>query len=119
MKQDMDLVRAILLQVEASPTPKVRDVVVEGYDTATVAHHIEILGDAGYLVPRVVYSSGDPILAGVERLTWDGHQFINTVRDDTVWNRTSERIKSTVGTAAVEVWKATAEAVTRAMLGLG
>ena len=116
MKRDMDLVRTILLTAESAARPD--DIEVEGQDVRAIAHHIEILDDAGFVEPDILYSEEGPIRAGVRRLTWEGHEFLDAVRDDTVWQRTQDRIRSTVGTAAIEAWKATAEAITRGLLGL-
>jgi hypothetical protein len=45
MKQDMDLVRQILLQVEATDEEAHRHkpLAIEGFDRATVAHRVEIM----------------------------------------------------------------------------
>jgi hypothetical protein len=48
MKLDKDLVREILLQVEAYPHPMGWvEVSVPGHSAEEIAHHVELLGEAG------------------------------------------------------------------------
>ena len=108
MKRDLDLIRSILLRVEQSEG-------AENYDRMEedkkVIYQVELLKEAGFIDVRS-HSDGH----FVRRLTWRGHDFLDAVRDDTVWNRTKEKISSTVGSASVEIVKAAAEGVTKAML---
>lgn len=63
------------------------------------------------------YLGGNERWDGV-RLSWPGHEFLNAVRDDTVWVKTKEKIASTVGTASVSVLSQVAGAIARGLLGL-
>ena len=50
MKRDMDLIRQILLQVEARPTAQSIDLVeVPGHEQEEISYHVKLLADAGYL----------------------------------------------------------------------
>lgn len=44
----------------------------------------------------------------VERMTWQGHEFLDTVRDDVVWQKTQEQLKK-VGNFGIEGIKALAK----------
>lgn len=113
----MDLVRTILLAAEDAP-PGGSDLEFEGHDLKTVAYHVDLLEEAGYLVGDNIRSEGGVVGAGVERLTWEGHEFLDAVRDDTVWRRTKERVSRAVGSASIEVVKAVAEGIAKGQLGL-
>jgi Hypothetical protein (DUF2513) len=55
MKRDMDLVRQILLQVQAKDEEELgqKPLEIDGYDLATVARHVEIMQEAGLVdAPR-------------------------------------------------------------------
>jgi|SRR5665213_1496089 len=50
MKLDKDLVREVLLQVEASPDPMGWvDITVDGHSEEEIAYHVQILDEAGFL----------------------------------------------------------------------
>ena len=96
MKRDMDLVRRILFEVEKLPPLTARRIEIEGYSMNEVAYHCEMLYRYG-LIKRY---HGDEIdqLDGVidfwaEDLTWQGHDFLEKIREDTVWNKTKRVMK--------------------------
>jgi hypothetical protein len=89
MVRDMDLVRKILLNVEAGNL----NAGVEGYTDDAVNFHKALLikkdlveGTASY--PTGIDSRPDiPDLVMISRLTWDGHDFIQGIATDTKWSR--------------------------------
>lgn len=100
MKRDTDLIREILLAVEALPlrglsTP---GLAVEGYDEATIAYHLVLLEEAG-LIQAAVADAGDMAYPEVfvNRLTWAGHEFVDTARNQTVWARTKATVAAKGG----------------------
>jgi hypothetical protein len=86
----MDLVREILLAVEddvhsfGSGTDDGR---LAAYPDEQVLYHVELLEQAALL-------AGVSVLTGavcrVQTLTWQGHDFLDTVRDPEVWTRTKD-----------------------------
>lgn len=58
----------------------------------------------------IMKESGAPI--AVERMTWDGHEFLETVRDNQVWQKTKGYLKS-VGGVGIDVLKDVAKAVVK------
>ena len=53
----------------------------------------------------------------VHRLTWDGHEFLDSVRDPTVWAKVTKRLKKVGGFATVDVIKTLGIAVIKDQLG--
>ena len=50
MRRDMDLVRDILLQIEAYPSSLApEELIIEGYSDEQVSYHVLIMGEAGLL----------------------------------------------------------------------
>lgn len=121
MKRDMDLVRQLLLRIEEEGTPAVPNVpALDGYSEEVVIHHVKLLAQAG-LVTAIDASSFDgPDYLQIE-MTWQGHDFLASVRDPDIWRRTKEgagKVGSwSIGTIA-EVAKAVALAKMKE-LGLG
>ena len=52
----------------------------------------------------------------VGRLTWEGHEFLDKIKNDTVWNKTLKVIKEKVLPLALDTVKDIAAAVAAAML---
>jgi hypothetical protein len=89
----MDLVRRILLAVEQNDAfdgvRSVEALSIDGERYDTVAHHIHIMLQAGLLQATVGASfskPGEPDWFGI-RLTWQGSEFLDAVRNATVWNK--------------------------------
>lgn len=96
MKRDMELVRAILFEVEKLPPLTHSRIEIKGHDMQEIACHCEMLYQCG-LIKRY---HGDEIDAfdgvidfWVEDLTWAGHDFLDKIREDTTWNKTKKVIK--------------------------
>jgi hypothetical protein len=87
MKRDMDIVRNLLVRSEAaSGSVSVNDP-IETY-------HVRIMMDAGLIEGRI----SEEITADaahhsfIHNLTWTGHDFIDSARNDTVWRTAKEKI---------------------------
>ncbi len=91
MKLDQDLVREILLAIEASKNdPKEEiDLVLAGRSPREISYHVELLREAGLLLARDAAYLADAVsIWRPSRLTYKGHEFLDTVRDGEVWRRT-------------------------------
>lgn len=103
MKRDIELVRRILLSVEAMGPNDEWEMQLPDVDEHVLGYHVGLLADGGYVTAQ----SGTihDLVPWVTGLTWAGHDFLDSIRDDKVWKDTTKRIASTVGTAAVDVVK--------------
>ena len=80
MKRDMDLIRQIVLAVRESSTP------IEGLggvEQVVFFEHVRLLVEAGFVEAKA-FASGE---VEVSRLTWDGHNFADSILSDSVWNK--------------------------------
>ena len=121
MRRDMDLVRQILFVVEEREEEELRraPLAVPGYDQPTVARHVEIMQEAGLVDAHVMRADGvPPQAARVFRLTWEGHDFLEATRNDTVWAKTKQFVKEKGGGASLAIVKALAIKYGRAHFGL-
>ena len=119
--RDMDVVRSILLEVESLDPGEAGNSLssLPGLDEFTFAGHVELLKEAGFVEAAVARASGvGAVAARADRLTWQGHDFLDAIRSDTVWSKTKSTIAATVGSASLEVVKAVAVSIAmRAALG--
>ncbi|AYF20055.1 DUF2513 domain-containing protein [Vibrio parahaemolyticus] len=93
MKRDMELIRKLLLTIEENP----RQLEVEGYDKNQVKYHALLLIEAGFLDGNVsdtlANTSVVPSFVSVNRLIWDGHEFLDNIRKEEVWNTIKTEFK--------------------------
>jgi hypothetical protein len=109
MKRDMDLIRELLLKLEAyqlemgdavTMTPESPSLAVPGYDAVQINHHMDLIHEAGFINDG---GCSQPMLGFIFcGLTWKGHEFLDTVRDPEVWRRTNEGAKK-IGSASIDL----------------
>lgn len=77
---------------------------IDGFDLDTVAYYCKILPDVDLLDSYESTYSDDRIYAfNVGSLTWAGHDFLDKIRENTLWNRTKDRIKDNALPMTLEV----------------
>jgi hypothetical protein len=94
MKRNLDLIRHILFECEKSPPaePIMTLEVPDNVSGAEVAEHIEIMAEAGLLDAEVLNTHDDSTAFIIRKITWEGHDFISAVREDTLWRKAKEAI---------------------------
>ena len=87
MKRDMELMRKILFKIkETVDNVAEYNLTIEGYTMEQVAYHCSILYEGGYIYSYKPQYSGKGVYSfGVGRLTWEGHDFLDNIREDTIW----------------------------------
>lgn len=105
MKRDFDLIRQILREVESSParTPLAGRPNYEGFDEATAVEHIDLLLEAGLLQGKITPFLDGGVHVNIQRLTWKGHDFLDAMKDDSIWEQAKESILKPVGGVAFDV----------------
>jgi hypothetical protein len=89
MKRDMDIIRLLLLQQESGEDPPE----LAKYDVKLVVYNCALMLDAGFIEGEVISdASGSPAAAVIIRMTWAGHDFLDSTRDPTIWNKAKERV---------------------------
>jgi hypothetical protein len=123
MKRDMDLIREILLAVSENPScdgirfnffNTAEELGIHNYSTEEVAYHVSLLISAGYLDGKVMESFAVPCVKG---LTWNGHEFIDNIKNQEIWERTKRRIAS-LSSVALSVVAQIAQSEIKLKLGL-
>lgn len=121
MKFDKELVRQILLAVEAHNKPQGwMNLSIEGWEANDVSYHVMLLDEAGLLV-GISLGGLNRFVWQPRRLTYKGHEFLDTVRDPEVWRRTKEGAEK-AGVAGlgmlVELGKAYGKQLLKERLGI-
>lgn len=135
MKRDLEMVRDILMEIENLPrgqTLKVIDQIPEerrNYWTVLGVttdeeelkccdpvrfHHARLLWESGFVREPDILArkrSGQAIIDELElyRLTTEGHDFLDSIRDETVWRRTKTKLAEVGGNAPLAIIKTAAQ----------
>ena len=105
MKRDMELIRAILIKVEKLPYDAgFHDISVEGYSEEEINYYVLLAHEAG-LIDAADLTTMDGVCWKPKRLTYQGHEFLDSARSDTVWNKAKEKLLTTTGTITLEALK--------------
>ena len=107
MKRDMHLIRKILFHLESREEHEaVLELPIDGYDRITVMYHLLLLAQAGLVdfEPEVT-KNGRIIRAHVLGLNWAGHEFLDSVRSETVWRKLLVYTKEKGGALPFELLK--------------
>jgi hypothetical protein len=97
MKRDMDLIRELLLKLEDLSKPPSQTVLLfagdprltaEGFTHEQIDYHLSLLREVRF----IECPGSQPAGGGVNfrRLTWDGHDFLDSVRDPKIWEKTKK-----------------------------
>ena len=86
----MDLIRNILLIYEKDESRRHgKKIIANLADDDQISMHLDLLEDAGFLETKVIRTTiGGASLHAGWRLTWEGHEFIEKIRDPEVWRKT-------------------------------
>ena len=115
MRRDSDLIRAILLAVEADRRCEVLHIPrIEGYGQEAIHFHVLLLTEKGLLRAALSGQSLREPWLGV-RLTWEGYDFLDHIRDPAVW-RAVKKAAGKVGSWSIETLAAVAKAIVAAQI---
>ncbi len=91
MKRDMDLIRRIALATESQSVGEELGE-IEGVDNDVFAMHVTWMKEAGLVDAVIQEYMGGETLALVRRLTWDGCEFVDAIRSETLWNKAKDNV---------------------------
>lgn len=98
MKRDLELIKAILLLVENHNSIlhlHRHDMKIENKNEEDISYNIKLLADAGYLEAKFSKpdSKGNYRLLFIERMTWEGQEFLASLKNKKLWNRLVNHFK--------------------------
>lgn len=96
MRRDMDLIRDLMLKLEAIETPGGRyihippdspEISIPGRTPEEIDYHLSLIDGAMFVDSGGVDPGRGIALRG---LTWSGHDFVDSVRDPAIWRATKD-----------------------------
>ncbi len=120
MKRDLSVVRAILLRCESAPAgiyPEIGSLDDLCEDHAALIEHIGLMAEAGLLnvIDTTTHDGEDYI---INRMTWAGHEFLDSVRDDSVWLKAKKHVLKPGASWTFEILKEWAKYEVKQRLGM-
>lgn len=96
MTRDWELVREILVKLEEKGDTRrdLRPEEIQGHSREVVSYHIKLLIQAGLVEGTYDKTLSGPLYCFARDLTWEGHEFLDKIRNDTVWNKVKTTLKN-------------------------
>jgi Hypothetical protein (DUF2513) len=89
MKRDMELIRELLLAIETdvknTTFPASQLNLASSWADDDVYYHLELMKDAEFVEAEAVRSFQGIDDVMIERMTWAGHEFLDSARDESIW----------------------------------
>ena len=102
MTRDMELVRKILVAIEDhSKAQGIVPLQLDGHSDDEVSYHVKLLAEGG-LIEATNCSTMEGFCWRARQLKWDGHDFIEAIRDDSRWQRAKKWVLEAGKTITIE-----------------
>ena len=114
MKRDMDLCRLLLMDVEGDEKPD-----LSKYSDEHKTYHTALLIEAKLIDGAVARDGvGYPAAAHAIKLTWQGHEFLDAARNETIWKKTIAKIKTAGSTVTFPILQEILTAFIKQQIGV-
>ncbi|WP_417279242.1 DUF2513 domain-containing protein [Celeribacter sp.] len=106
-KRNLDRMREILCFIEDDNDVHGRAILAgNAFFNAEDSYQIQLLQQAGFIqVGPISMGSGMPSWGSV---TFEGHDYLDAIRDEGIWSKTKNAVAETGGSASIEIVKALA-----------
>jgi Hypothetical protein (DUF2513) len=119
MKRDLELIRKMLFLVEEHHhgfAPQ--QIQIEGYSSEEIGYHAYLLAQAGLVAASNATHSGHKTpYWTIQSLTSAGHDFIDSARSDTIWNKAKTTLKDNGMSLAIGAFGEYLKSLTKLHLG--
>ena len=126
MKLNQDCVREILLCIEEKQKPgqslHIENIITslksKGYTEEEIKYALSKLKETPYTTLNLTQYNGLVLGGTSEALTWEGHQFLDNMRNTSTWKNIKSTVNEKVGNASISIIAAVAESYIKHKLGL-
>ena len=119
MKRDMDLARKIMLAMDADDYDGSVNIQLDGHTAQEIGFHSHLLAQAGLIEAIDVTTMSDFLPSYMPRhLTWEGYEFIGSVKDPTAWESAKKHVVQPAGGIVFSLLKDWAKMELKAKLGI-
>lgn len=103
MKRDLDIIRNILLYIENADNNRIRiyDISVNlNLPIDVIKYHIDLLADKKFIILR-----GCVTVLSPDYKPFDGCDYLEAIKNDTIWNNVKKDLKRIGGSASLDIVK--------------
>ncbi len=120
MERNWETIREILFAAESLEPDKALTLSNFPLDRAhEISYHIVQLQEAGFIDALISKTlARGPKNFDLRRLTWPGHELLDAIRDESIWNTTKSTISSKGASMTFELVKSVAIQAAKTALGL-
>lgn len=120
MQRNLDLIRDMLLRIESNENPVMycHDFVTEDISHDVVTYHLNLLLDSMYINASCRGAVNSPTQYTIKGLTTRGHDYLDSVRDDTLWSNLKKKLGSSIASLPLSVVPDIAISYLKSMLGI-
>lgn len=110
IKRDLDLIRRMLLKMESLDssygTTRLNAFKDMCDDEAVLSLHVHLLLDAGLIeATDMIYTGNGVDDFLITRMTFAGYDYLDSIRDESVWNEVKKKIASVGGSVSLDIAK--------------
>lgn len=118
MKLDLELCRKILKLIQEAEYEEYYEGAIEipGYSENNIFYQIQKMSEAGYVGYEAPTGFMDDCFS--IDISFQGHEFLNEMLNDNIWNATTELIKKKGGVLTFEIVKAFIPTAIKSVLGI-
>ena len=88
MKRDLELIRSIMVTIEEADSMQPFKLEFDDQSEEVINFHILLLEEAGLIQANIESDeTGEIILAEPIRLTWNGFEFLQNARNESIWKK--------------------------------
>jgi hypothetical protein len=96
LKLNHDCIRQLLLHLEENldcyENLELNDLMIDGFSKDDIVYTLQKLNEAGYIKAEICCDITGFVEISVMDITWDGHKFLDTIRDNQVWSLTKKAL---------------------------
>jgi Hypothetical protein (DUF2513) len=120
MKRDLELIRQLMLAIELKDTRfSTESIKIDGYNSSQINYHLQLLVEAELAIGEVRnYWGSDRPKIVIEKLSWEGCNFLDDARNESVWQKTMEIVKDKGGSISVGALTQLLASVAKQLVGL-
>lgn len=121
MKLNHDCIRDLLLYLEDNldymDEIRINNLKIEPYSKDELLYTADRLIEAGYLNSRFGWNSQSSHIITVNSISYKGHQFLDTIRDDGIWKTTKNKFAK-FSSISLPIIQELASSLIKSQLGL-
>lgn len=121
MKLNHECVRDLLLYLEDNldymDEIRINNLKIEPYSKDELLYTADRLIEAGYLNSRFGWNSQSSHIITVNSISYNGHQFLDTIRDDGIWKTTKNKFAK-FSSISLPIIQELASSLIKSQLGL-